>query len=686
MVTTAQRWISEIDASEKDCATWMKRCHAIIRRYRDERDRSYDNPTNRRYAILWSNVETIGPAIYARPPQPVVTRRFNDQDPIAKAAGEVLERALSYGVEANDFDLFMENARLDYLLCGRGQAWVRYEPTMETVEPASNADTDEESPIDDPEAAPYERVTYEEWKIDHVLWDDFLTNPCRTWPEVRWVGRNVRMTRAELVKRFTNPSEIPGKTVGEAVPLDWAPKGFRQKDPDTDEIVKKASIYEIWDKVTRKAYWVSKSWPQVLDERDDPLKLKDFYPCPRPLFATLASDSLIPTPDYYLYQDQAEELNQLTARIGRLIDALRLNGVYAGEEKDNVQRLLDTTNENRLIPVENWAGLQDKGGMKGIIEWMPLDMIAGTLKACFEARDQIMQDIYQITGLSDIIRGASDPRETAKAVQTKSQWGSIRVRDRQKEVERFARDIIRLGAEVIGNFFAKETLEAMTGEKMPTMEEKMAAQQQIQMLMQQAQMASQPQPGQPPQPPQEPDIPEELQLAASSPTWDEVMALLRDNATRCFRIDVETDSTIEPDREQEQAKAIEFMNIVGTTIASVGPAVAAQPAIAPFLGEVFMYVVRRLDIGRGMEEITEKAFQELAAMPPQQEGAAPAGDPNALQIAQMEMQTEQIKQNGALEIERLKAQMQQAEMPYRMAELRMKGFALQNDPDPQGSA
>ncbi len=97
-----------------------------------------------------------------------------------------------------------------------------------------------------------------------------------------------------------------------------------------------ACIYEIWDKEQGKVFWVSKSMGEILDEKDDPLQLEGFFPCPKPMYATLTTDSLEPVPDFVLYQDQAKQLDTLADRIDGFINALKVRGVYdASEESIN---------------------------------------------------------------------------------------------------------------------------------------------------------------------------------------------------------------------------------------------------------------------------------------------------------------------------------------------------------------
>ena len=285
----ARRWISEIELAEKDQASWRERGRRIIKRYREDRAEAVTEVKARRFSLLWANIQTLGPAVYARTPSAVVGRRWKDDDPVGRVASEVLERGLNFAVDSLDFADVLLSLRDDFLLVGRGQAWVRYLPHLRTVTPPAPLPDPDGQVSDDPE--PYEVVDWEEAVVDHVSWDDFLHNPARKWSEVRWVARVVFMTREELTQRF-------GEEIGGEVGLDHGPEEGSSASDDHQQW-KKAAVYEIWDKPSRTAVWISKAWPETpLDQREDPLGLADFFPCPRPLLATTAPDSLIPVPDY----------------------------------------------------------------------------------------------------------------------------------------------------------------------------------------------------------------------------------------------------------------------------------------------------------------------------------------------------------------------------------------------------
>jgi hypothetical protein len=681
------KWIEEINLSERELQPWWKAGDIIVRRYKNEnRARGGGRPSvgyeRRRFAILWSNVSTLQPAIYAKQPKPMVDRRYRDEDPVGKVASDVLERALGFSLDQYDFDGRVKLCVLDYLLPGRGQVWVRYIPHMREVnaeqdyergEGIQDDDDTEVGEVETPEAT--EEVVYEEVQCDHVSWKDWLTNPAREWAEVRWVGRRVYMTKAELTERF-------GAEMAKNVPITTTATGTDTAEDAQKQSSQTGEVYEIWDKPTKTAYWVCKGYTGgVLDKREDPLGLTNFFPCPPPLNATTANDSTIPVADYVQYQDQADELDELTARIGKLQDALRMVGVYAGEANRELQLVFSPGNENKLIPIDTFDLWKEKGGVRGLIEWVPVDMVIQVLKGCYEARQQVLNDIYQITGLSDIIRGESNPSETATAQRLKGQWGSLRVRDRQRDLQRFCRDAIRLKAEIIAEHFSIDTLKAMTNVKLLTAAEK-AQIEQIMPLIQQAEQAGMPIP-----PGMAPD-PAMLELMAQ-PTWDDVQALLRNDALRSFRIDVETDSTVEPDENAAKMAFTEFTSAIVGLMSAAASIVPSAPYTAPLFAEVLKQGARTFNVSRSMEDVIDKVFEQAEAAPPVQPQGPPPPSPLEEAKAQAEMakaanEQQRTQMDGA--IAQTDAQLAAADLQLKSRDLDIKEMTIARDPAPQGFA
>jgi hypothetical protein len=609
------RYIGEIEAYERESEKWTERSKKIVKLYKDA-----DNPSGKkkRFNVLWSNVETLRPALYARDPKPEVDRRNKDANALARTSSEVLQRCISYAVACNGFSDAMANSVKDRLLPGRGVQWHRYVPVIEG-----------------------EALTYEKVAVDYVYWEDFGHNIARTWAEVTLVWRKVYMTREQLKTRF------PDK--GASVPLDHSPKNL--KDEKVNEEVKKACIYEIWDKDLKCVGFLSKSMEGMIEKAPDPLELTEFFPCQKPLFATVTTDSLIPTPDYVLYQTQAIELEELTARIDSLQKALRVIGVY-DTSAPALANLLNGS-ENKMIPVERWAAFAEKGGLEGAVDFLPIKEIGEVLLGLYESRDKVKEDLYEITGLSDIIRGNSEPNETAKAQQIKGRFAVLRISDSQTDVQRFARDSIRIQAEIIAENFSLETIKAISGVNLMTNQEKQMAQMvmQQQAQYQQAVQAAKQQGQQPPPPPQTPPLPPNAEQMMKLPSWEEVHGLLSNDVLREFLVDIETDSMIRTDEDADKQSRNEFLASAGGYLKQVAEAVMVTPAIAPLAGELLMFAVRGHRVGRVVEPMFEEAMAKL-----QQQAQQPKSDPE-MEKAKAQMQMEQQKFQAQAQLEQQKMQM-----------------------------
>lgn len=648
---TVAFWKGEIDLYERTVDKWHRRGRKIMKRYKDVRSPREEAVT--RFNILWANVQTRLPALYARDPIPEVERRFKDRDPIGRCVSDVLERCLDYTVQhCNPFGRIIRQSVLDYELAGRGTVWVRYVPHMKGRNPesedqgSSGGGEDVDSPNQEPQGVEIsneaddeveeEELSYEETILDYVYWEDFGHTWARTWDEVRAVWRRVYLDRDELEERFGEKAKD--------VPLDWSPKSITDSKVRLES--KKAAVYEIWDKHDHKLIWVTKNHPQTLDERDDTLGLEHFFPCPPPLYANLAPDELVPTPNFVYYQDQANEIDELSGRIVSIGKALKVAGVR-DSSAEGLDRLLSEGVENQLVPVDGWMALKEKGGLAGVMELLPLKEIAETLGFLREQRQTMIDDVYQITGISDIIRGLSEPNETATAQQIKGQFSVLRLSDAQTEVQRFCRDTIRIMAEVISDYDI-ETIKAISGVNLLTNAEKQQLQAQVaqQQAMQQPQgqmQQGQLHPMQAPQggagPGQAPISPDRIKLL-KEPTWEEVEELLSNSVLREFRVDVETDSTIRTDEQADKQARMEFLTAAAGFMQQ---AAVAPPSMIPAVGEMFLFGVRGFKTARNLERVFEDCMDELKNAPPKP-------DP--------EMQKIQAQAEADKQIEQMKGQVQ----------------------------
>jgi hypothetical protein len=653
-------WLTEIERSRRAMQSWENRCKNIRKIYRDDMSVSR---RKRRYAMLWSNLETLGPAIYAKAPQPVVQRRYKDADRAGRAASEILERAIEFTFDANDFDSRLKQVRDDYMLYGRGVARIFYEPIMETVTgPDQESGLDVES-MEGPQkegqevaeeaveaGEPQEVLNFEHVRVGFVQRSDFVHQKARVWEEVDWIAFRGYLDREGLIKRF-------GSKIGKKIAIESYEErehSYEDAPPGGD----KAEIWEIWDKAKQKVLWISKSYEKVLEKGNPYLKLEGFYPCPKPAYGTLTPDSLEPVPDYIFYQDQVEEIDRLTTRISALTDALKLVGFYPGgpqgEGSPEVERAMTPGFENKLIAVKSWAAFKMSGGDGAPIVWLPIENVVNILETCINLRKQLVDDVYQIFGLSDIMRGQETVAETATAQTIKAQFGSLRIDERKREIARFARDITRMTAEIIATTFQPETLEKMTNIKLPSQAD-------IRMLQAQAAlqgslastggMPASPAPGgesTPPTPPA-PD---------SGPSQEDVFGILRDNVLRRFLIDIEVDSTIAGNETQDRQDRNQFIATTTQFIETWMPLVAQLPDLAPLAGGLLLFGVRAYRAGRELEELIEETVDKLeqrAMNPPQ-----PQASPDEM----IKAQTAKIK--GQAEIQKSGIDLQKANLEGRL--------------------
>ena len=76
-MSTAADYKKIIKSYENNAKKWTAQSNAIQRRYKGQTDEQRRIETFR-YNILWSNVQTLQPALYAKNPTPNVSRRFDD--------------------------------------------------------------------------------------------------------------------------------------------------------------------------------------------------------------------------------------------------------------------------------------------------------------------------------------------------------------------------------------------------------------------------------------------------------------------------------------------------------------------------------------------------------------------------------------------------------------------------------
>jgi hypothetical protein len=597
------RWLAEIELASNEEKDWRANAERARAIYRAEKD------GKRSFNILYSNVRTECSAIYNSTPVPDVRARHNDQSEVSRLAAQTIERALLYSLDSYDLDGVAKAVVQDSRLAGRGQGRVRYAPYE------------------------YQGKVYEEVSCEHVLWKHFRRGPANAWMDVPWVAFELFLTRDQLMELAPE--------IGGGINLDFAlTEGTEQKADAPPNVFRRARVWEIWDKSTRKVIFIAPSYSAgPLRTEDDPLGLIGFFPVPEPIYGDRTYDSLVPMVPYQAYVELAEELEETTQRIQALVRVCRWRG-YQHPSLPSFERLEEAADGELIPATEDVISLASAGGIDKFIWLMPLDKVIAILETLSVRQVQIKQAIFEISGLSDIQRGASDPNETLGAQEMKASFGSQRTQEQQKDVQRFCRDFMRLKAEIICNIFDPANIQMMTGLQQPSAEEVQQAQAQLQQMQAQQQAAQQaqaqqppgmngagrsflggriqgvppsptgaPMPGPPQPPPVDPAQMQKLQETAKAVPWEAIVEVLRGGVTRAYRIDIETDSTVRGDVRHLQDQSRAFLEGSGAFFQSFAPAV--QTGFMPKDVAIDLYAssTRLLKLGKQAEDALSRWSQ-----------------------------------------------------------------------------
>jgi hypothetical protein len=630
---TAEKWLKAIEQRRSKEKSWRTdKAPAVIRRYRDERSTGESDAS--KFSILWANVETLKPAIFSRMPVPDVRRRFTTKDPAARTAALMLERAISYCSDAYDLQDTLDRDLEDYLLPGRATCVIRYVPTIEkmqerqAVEPLPESNDDEAQPStreeleaqfsDAPKEPQYpdgtlhddqgayqmvekENVVYHEVCPDYVPWDLFAFGECKTWKKCPWIAIGALLTKDEVKRRYPDCANDLQYTHTDRIGKDG--------DHETGHY---ALLWDVWHKASRKFIVVSEGYPATVFEQDDPLSLEGFYPCPEPMYSVRNNKTWEPKPEFLLYQDQARELDIITDRIKCLIEMLKVRGAYDSAVDNEQFKFSDIMRkpDGSLVPVGNWRALMEKGGLAGVVDFLPFEQIVAALQELRLREQELKQQIYEITGMSDIVRGSSKASETATAQQIKAQYAGLRISTRQQRFQRFVREIFQIMGEIISEHFDPDTLKLMSGiEVVPDMA--------FQQLKQQKKLPS---------------------GAVSETEFMQAIQVLRTDKLRGFKIDIEADSTVPADKQAEQETRINFLQAIAGYLQQAMPAVQQGMIPASIAREGLLFGVRAFKVGSEFEEVLEQLGDD--------EGDQQNTQQLKQQLQQLQEQNQQLQQQN----------------------------------------
>lgn len=494
-----------------------------------------------------------------------------------ETAASVMQKALEIVTNDEHSNEAIKMAIKDTLLPGRGVARVRWRPQMKE-QPVLAGDGLTPLPHPDTGEPQVEQVkVWEQVNDEYVYWEDLLVDPVRASADMDWIAFRHLFTKKALETEFGgSPQYEKLKSQNKLAELfKWTDEsaaqnvigggGAMKTATKLGDKIKKAMLWEIWDRNSRKIIWFVRDAGGLTMRVDpDSLELEGFYPIPAPMLAVTTTDSRIPRPYYDLYALLAADLDETSSRISNLTKQVKVRGAYNAASTE-IKDIL-TASDQKMIPVEGVDMIT--GGLGNHIWLMPVVDFMNALDKLFLAREQCKQAIYEVMGISDIMRGATKASETATAQRMKGSMGASRLDTAKQQSDNFVLDLMRLKAEIIATNFDGATLEKMTGEMVTP----------------------------------------------------EVMAILRSDFARTCSIDIETDSTVAPDLQAEQQGMAMIMQSVqmimqGAQGMLMTHLLPPQQVIQLSL-ELLKMALHPVRYSRGVVELIDDFQEQLLAMPP----------------------------------------------------------------------
>ena len=172
--------------------------------------------------------------------------------------------------------------------------------------------------------------------------------------------------------------------------------------------------------------------------------------------------------------------------------------------------------------------------------------------------------------------------------------------------------------------------------------------------------------GQPPGQPPAPPTPEmaKLQAIVAKPSWTEILSELKDNASRSYLIDIETNSTLDADATEDKQDLNELLGAIGNTVQGFAPMMEAGMPMSVLKGMLLGVV--------GRYRFSEEVIEYIRMMPdqmPQQGDQKQKEEVEAIKAkAQAETQSAQMK----MAMEREEMQLKKEELQFKREEQKLK--------------
>lgn len=628
------RWIKDCK-KDKNRKRFLKDAKAAYCEYELGEREIDEESVPRGYPIYHSSCEILEPAYYARTPKVVGRRRHGVEDDMALTMSLIAERAGQYLVDNGHFDEGMVAARGDFINTNRATTQIIYEAD---IEPAIEEGLE-------PQAV--NQKIY----LGPAPYDEILFTPrARNWSEITEFAYKFELEHEEAEKKFNPDGEkkLPYKSYSAAGGYEEDVSDRASSDDNARKVLCGWECYCIH---TKTVYWVADDYSEdFLKVEADPYGLRGFFPSPAFAIASKPRNHLFPTPSFRYLEATANQLHYMYERMFKLLPAARRRFLISGASAE-LMAALNSLDSNEWIEAGQLSDALTKGGIDQFVHSVPVKEFIDCLSELMNVEQHFKDLFFEWMHVPDILRGTSDPSETAIAQEIKAEA----MQDTFKYNKKQMFDLARNSAEMMLDLALKVWSE-----------EKFAQVCSYEFM----------EPGVPPTPPQPPRPPSEQEpegfpgdqgdpgMPGHKERFFDALAMLRNDEERIIRIDFETDSTsfMNESKEFSRRKLVADTVLGGLqTIAGMEDPDSSKIALQTLLST--------LETMGGSVEFADKIKGWLAALEKSKENPPPP--PPDVEMLKAQAQQQKIQNDAQKiqmdnQIEQQKLQMQAMEMQQGM--------------------
>lgn len=491
--------------------------------------------------------------------------------------------------------------------------------------------------------------------LDHGLYSDLYVDPdARRWSQVKKLAFKYEYTYRDFSAKF-------GAKALEKIAT---------KDIDDHKNGRPIVVFEYWDYFTREVKWCAENSddffqpstiavpnthvnPPELEEVDpddetdeadkeradssDIYGLDNFFPCAEPLCLNAPTDEYWPIPEYFQVREILDDVHNITTRMFLLTKAIRVRFLFDGSIPE-LKQLVNESSEGTGLSVPNLSEAlinSRDGTLAKLVAYFPVKEMIEGLGNMYTAFNQRLDMYFQATGINDLIRGAaSDVEKTYGERQMEGKYALNRIEPYQRAIQEWIKNSYQILMEMGLKNFSDQTIDEYIT-------------------------------------PQTLD-PEDKQRYVPA------LKLLKSNRRRRFRVDFETDSTININEQYQKQQAIEMGNAVTKMLEATANIAETQPELAATELAVAKHVISQYSDGKllvdefisSIEEVMDKMKQPKE--PEFDKDRAQAGldaqkakDDSAFKRLQLQTQTQ-------LEIAKLTQKSQQDQITNQLKQLEIQ--------------